>query len=251
MVDGSGGKTNVEELVKDIVGDVPEVTNPEKIKKPVIETNDSKPKIPNSKVALTDKYGRTFDSSIHATNTDGSPKLNKNLKHITIKKGYHSKPSSIKSNIGGLNEKSQTDSINSNDSSQSLNDSHGLSAREAANIATSTLAAMGVMLGGTDWNYIKNDSIGLDESASINNAFNQYFESTGIVDIPPGTLLAITLLSYAIPRFMMTKTQSRVKKVLTWIKSKRSKLTNGPRIDSREKSERKVNTSKKDCITTA
>lgn len=235
------GLTNVDEITNDIIKDIPEVTQQSNEKTVSNKSEDAKNPQSGSKVALTDKYGRTFDKNIHESNPDGSPKLNKNKKHIMIKKGYHSKPSTQNSQIGGVNKQSET---NLNDKQIDINE---LSPEDAGKMATDLTITTGVMFGGEDWYPVVDENMGVDESKSMQAAYTKYFKAVGVTDIPPSWLLAITLTSYAMPRMFMSKTQSRLKKVANWFKSLfKGRKNNGARSNSGENSVREIDSSQGD-----
>lgn len=84
----------------------------------------------------------------------------------------------------------------------------------AAGIAAAHLTFMScVAVGGREW---QPRDIPLDERATLEQAYGDYFMAKNITDFPPGVALAIALTMYAAPRFVMPETRTRLSKVKTW-----------------------------------
>lgn len=81
------------------------------------------------------------------------------------------------------------------------------------------LFGIGQMIGGEEWAPIKkriNADLEIDERAQMTMAFSDYYRSRGIIDIPPGIVLCVVVVSYASARFQMPKTKSRWEKFKIW-----------------------------------
>lgn len=163
---------------------------------------------------LRDRDGNSFDPDHHQTNDDGTPKTGKGdylLKRRGRKKGSgNSHHSSVVSRPGQGAQGMQDSGQNANQTAAALE-----SGRAAANL----VFAVGMAIGGEEWQPIKDSKHGLDEKLQLESAFGQYFLATGKTDIPPGWALTISLGSYALPRLAMPKTQTRAKSVMGKLKA--------------------------------
>jgi len=89
--------------------------------------------------------------------------------------------------------------------------------RAAGQLAAQTLITLGTTIGGEEWIPIKSEQHGIDERVNLEMAFANYFEATGLTDIPPGWALSIAVGGYILPRFAMPKTQSKFKVFKNWV----------------------------------
>lgn len=156
-----------------------------------------------------DADGTKFDASIHAADDDGTPKLT--LHGRFAKKRARDKKSATKpaeSRLGTgttkVDPKAQAD----------------LQARAAGTVAARSLIMLGIVLGGDEWQPMRNEEFGLDEAAQLDKAFGEYFAAKGWTDIPPGWALSIAIGGYALPRFFMPKTRSRLQRAKDWVAAK-------------------------------
>lgn len=143
--------------------------------------------------STTDKRGDTFDPSKHATEEDGTPKF--------TAAGYFAKKRGRKSGsvIGGQPKQEQQPEVNSKQNQQ----------RAAGQAAANALIMLGMVVGGEEWQPIKNVEHGIDEKLNLESAFADYFAAKDMDDIPAGWALTIAVMGYTLPRFGMPKTQKR------------------------------------------
>jgi hypothetical protein len=87
-----------------------------------------------------------------------------------------------------------------------------MQARASGTMAANLVLQIGIVAGGEEWHPRRDEQSGLDEKMMLENAFADYFEATGKTDIPPGMALTVAIGAYALPRFTMPKTQSRLGK---------------------------------------
>ena len=177
-----------------------------------------------------DSKGNPFDPDIHVTDDDGRPKLTKSGK-LRMRPGRKSA-----SNV----------SVGPTSNAAGLSPQQKLQARQAGDAAANSLIMLGVVLGGEEWHPIKDESTGLDEKAHLTMAFGDYFEAKEMTDIPPGVALTIAVSAYALPRFTMPQTKTRMQKFKEWTATKIAKRRmkkNGPQPDSRNDGKRKDDTS--------
>ena len=188
-----------------------------------------------------DSRGNRFDPEIHVTDSDGSPILTK-LKKLRMRPGRKS---------GGTNAKKQTGSIalGTTQTQSGLTASQKMQARATGEAAAGALITLGVVLGGDEWNPQIDETHGLDERQNLSHAFGDYFEQKEMTDIPPGVALTIAISAYAIPRFTMPKTQTRMQRLKVWVAQKIAarkmrKKDNGAQSDIRDDRKRKDDDSK-------
>lgn len=168
----------------------------------------------NAKLAqfshLKDRDGNSFDPSIHKTDKDGAPTVSAGGKLIK-------KPGRKAGNSAGASPKSF---VNIPDSQKAPDPDAKLrmQARATGTMAANLIIQIGIVAGGEEWQPRQDEKIGLDEKFMLETAFADYFEATGKTDIPPGMALTVAVGAYALPRFTMPKTQTRVQKAGTSIK---------------------------------
>lgn len=172
---------------------------------------------------LTDRDGTVFDQTVHKTGPDGRPTISKTGRFmrkpgagrgvIDQSSSGMNKPQSI---IGGVQ------NGNGGNSGATVSDSEAalLQARAAGKMAANLLLTLGVVAGGEEWQPLKRKESGLDEKEMLETAFADYFAATGKTDIPPGMALTVAVGAYALPRFTMPKTRTRMQKLGDWIKTK-------------------------------
>lgn len=152
----------------------------------------------------------TFDPSYHVSDKDGNPVLTKTGK-------FRKKPgrnSAGKSGTGGLNypEPPAPDNV-------------GLAAETAAAIYINS----GVVIFGPEWL-----PDGHGEKEGLVDAFRAYLDAKGIDDIPPGLALSIAMMGYAAKRLYMPETQTRLSRIILWVKLKAGMVKyNASRNDTR------------------
>lgn len=153
-----------------------------------------------------DSDGNPFDPSIHVTDSEGNPVLTSTGK-------LRKRPGRKGGAASGARSQVSAPSATTQFSGQDKTRASGV---QTARMMT----GVAVMLGGDEWRPMKSKEHGIDEQASLEEAFADYFEAKEMDDIPPGLALTMVMLSYAAPRFAMPKTKSRVSKVKDWFAAK-------------------------------
>ena len=176
------------DIIKDAEKSAPEVS--EHVADPEISVD------PETISKIKDKAGIVFDPEKHAIDNTGRP--------VITKAGYFRKRSGPKTTI----EKKP-----SRDPEPEIIDD------EAAGIIAANLTfTVGQLVFGPDGQPKP------AEIEQITQAYAVYFKSKGMVDLPPGWLLATVLISYAAPRIIEPAAQSRIKRALTWAKNGIAKI---------------------------
>ncbi len=142
--------------------------------------------------AQVDDFGRAFDPAIHATDSDGNPRINKDG---TFRKKRGSQKSS-QVNLPGTTP-------------------GDVSTKIGKSIAES-IFQIGQLIGGEEWAPIRNEEYGVDERRQMHEAWTAYAEEKEIEDFPPGVAVTIAMLGYIVPRFAMPKTKTRAEKFKDW-----------------------------------
>lgn len=195
--------SEVDFLAENLIGGMSEVSE-HVVENHIAQQNEQE----QQNAAATDKRGDTFNPDIHAVDSDGNPKMT-GSGYFAKKRGRKG-GSTAKSTIGGVpqNEAQQPSAMDIQKNKQ----------RMAGSAAANSLIMVGMVLGGEEWNPIKNVEHGIDEKNNLETAFADYFEAKGMDDIPAGIALSIAIVGYAAPRFTMPKTQARSKSVFGKIK---------------------------------
>jgi len=176
---------------------------------------------------LTDRDGFPFDPDVHQTGSDGEPLTTKlgRLKRKPGRKPGQSGQSTL--NVPGDAAGGEIDP----------------EPRMVAIFTVDGVQSLGLMLGGDEWAYKKDDTLGIDERMHGIETFTNFYAVNGIKDIPPGLALAIWGLSYAAPRiFAGPKTKSRIKLAWEWTKIKFGRKKDA-HADNRNDGERENNAS--------
>lgn len=215
----------------DSISDSLAESSPEVSQSFVDQAQDAKQEKESEWAHLRDKQGYTFDSKIHLSKDDGSPKLNKDG---TIQRRRLRK------------KKSQTDGEQISDAvTVQLTAEQQTQARYAGVAAASSLFVVCRGLGGEEWIPQKDETQGIDERAELQTAFGDYFVSKGWTEFPPGIALSLCLGMYAAPRFTLPQTQSRIKSAWTksreWLGRRKKSAT---RVDSRNDRQREIDAGK-------
>tara|TARA_R110000737_G_C14623309_1_gene493996 strand:- start:5709 stop:6473 length:765 start_codon:yes stop_codon:yes gene_type:complete len=155
---------------------------------------------------LVDVSGNSFDPDLHKTNKAGEPTTS--TKGNLIKKAGR-KPKANTSSVGGAGGKT----------SISEDDQLKIQSRASGVMTANLLLQVGIVAGGSEWYPQRDVDSGLDEKRMLENAFADYFEATGKQDLPPSMALMVAVGAYALPRFTMPKTKTRVQKMTSGIKA--------------------------------
>jgi hypothetical protein len=203
---GTGSVADLAEIADDLSSTFPEVQE---------HALDQEKLIAEGKAAqyadLKDADGNSFDPAIHKTNKAGEPTLSKLGKLIK-------KPGRKPGQSGGKQE-SFVAGVSDKPTPQAQQDAKNrLQARASGTMTANLLLQIGIVAGGEEWHPRSDPSIGLDEKKMLEDAFADYFEATGKTDLPPGIALSVAVGAYALPRFTMPKTRSRLSKAKDAIK---------------------------------
>ncbi len=172
----------------------------------------------------TDKHGNIFDADIHCTNPDGTPKL-MGTGHLVMKNRYKAKLKAA-GKLGAP----RTSTFKAPDPAKPGAPTEGgpmskgstpdleLEAKIAstAQVTSELIFTVGQAVGGEEWQPKLDKKNGIDERSAMVNAWAAYYRARGIADLPPEVMLAVALGSYAVPRFFMPATKTRVGKFKEW-----------------------------------
>lgn len=199
--------------------------------------------------------GLTFDPAVHQVKKDGSPVLSSKgncvrkrgtgrvsrTGVVTPRGGTSARVSSPKQSVvGGA-------PVGTRSTGDQPQQAAVIAARTAGVAAANALISLGVGLGGEEWSPRSDKKQGLEERDMLESAFGDYFVAKGMEDIPPGIALIIGIGCYALPRFTMPKTQTRLSKLkgklASWWVRRRDKKRN---LKNSKKENDAKNTDKKD-----
>ena len=191
-----------------------------------------KPEIDLKKYAhLKDKHGFAFDPKVHKTKAGGEPVIGKN--NLLCRRPGR-RPAESKSFVF---QGAPAEGAPGEQPGPGTEAAHYAAAGQAM---SATIFAVGQMLGGRDWAPKAVPEMGLDESAQMADAWAAYFRAKGVVDIPPGMAVSIACASYALPRFTLPSTQTRLGKLRDWWKNRKDKKPDKPpKQDKQETAGRK------------
>lgn len=199
------------------------------------------------RVVARDGAGDVFDPAIHVADNLGNPSITKTGRFRKRKTTGKSAPKSSRSaavpklNLGADSENDE----NSDDSAEIFTNtpqSDPLEAqklRMAAETAANMYIGTGLMIFGMEWQPSPDKS----DREMLVIAFEDYFRSKGVVDIPPGIALSLALFSYAVPRLSQPQTSSRIALGWAWVKYRiNGAFSRASRDDIRANRERKNET---------
>lgn len=161
-----------------------------------------------------DKHGQPFDAAIHVVDGDGKPSL-------TVTGRLKLKPGRRTGATGQTTSRphSQLNIPGSRPDPGTPEHATQQSALVAA-YTVNAVQSVGMMLGGEEWRYMKDEKIGVDEFVHGLEVWTRFYDVNGIRDIPPNLALAIWGGSYVIPRLFLPKTKTRMKRASEWMKTK-------------------------------
>lgn len=194
--------TTVNDLANELAGEAPE-PQPHAIEQAQAEAVAQQGR---------DSNGIDFNPAIHAANADGSPKK-------TVKGAFAMKRGRPAGKATGAQPAAKVIIPGGAGTTAPTLTKEQLARRGGAG-AAALLLVMGVGLGGEEWQPRRDEKSGLDEKAMLECAFGDYFVANNMADLPPGWALTAAIGMYALPRFGMPKTQSRLAKVKNWIGAK-------------------------------
>lgn len=200
---------------------------------------------------IRDKSGELFNPELHAVNKEGAPSIAKSGL-FRRKRGLGARvniPTAVAVDPAEAQRRAAELAAQTEEAKQRK-------AIIAGTAIAEILFKSGYMLGGDEWNPIKNDARQIDERRDMVTAWTGYCYARGVEDIPPGLLVAFVVSAYALPRFAGTETQKRlsilggtVKRLGLWFQNWR--LKRASRATNRNDGERKDDTSKGDRAGTA
>lgn len=203
-----GSSANLETIANKLSSEMPEVQE-HAIEQEKLNESDKLAQYSH----LKDSDGNGFDPAVHKTNKAGEPTLStkgKLIKKPGRKPGVSSAPGSQKSHVGGAG---ATSTPGDDKKAQER-----MQARASGTMAANLILQIGIVAGGEEWHPRIDEQTGLNEKLMLENSFADYFEATGKTDIPPGMALTVAIGAYALPRFTMPKTQSRLAKLKMGLK---------------------------------
>lgn len=202
----AGLTANIESIANELSETMPEVQD-HAIEQEILSENEKLAQYSH----LVDTDGNSFDPTIHKTNKAGEPTLST--------KGKLVKKPGRKPNAGTAGLPRTSSVVGGAQNAPSNSDAHArMQARASGTMAANLVLQIGIVTGGDEWNPRIDEESGLNEKLMLENAFADYFEATGKTDIPPGMALTVAIGAYALPRFTMPKTQSRLDKLKKGIK---------------------------------
>jgi hypothetical protein len=172
--------------------------------------------------APTDKHGAQFDPAIHVIGPDGKGVLT--VRGTWAQKRGRKAGSAAPVTNGASVRNSTLGGPAAQPSPQAAQlaqqQAQQAQARAAGVAAAEMLFMIGQTIGGEEWRPMADKAIGIDERATMHQAFGDYFVASGKTDIPPGAAYAMMQKVSAAPRFAMPKTQTRFQKIkgaiVTW-----------------------------------
>jgi hypothetical protein len=149
----------------------------------------------------TDDLGRGFDASIHESDANGQPRLNK-AGYIAKRRGGASKaganPSQSKVNTKPKDKK--VDAVPENLEPQ---------IQATAQMSTAIFTTLATMIGGEEFKPVVDKATGENEPEMLTMVFANYYRDKGIIDIPPGVALTLGLGFYVAKRWNAPKFTER------------------------------------------
>lgn len=172
-----------------------------------------------------DKLGRVFNPEFHQVDGDGAPAIANNGQ-LKIRAGRrdgskNKKTKATKSNLARNQTRAATQSAEQQAAAELAAEQKKYQAGQTVGRSTAAAVFMlGQVIGGQEWLPMKSAEHGIDEQATLETAFAEYFIAKGIDDVPPGLALTIALTAYVLPRLSMPQTQARLAVAVHWTKGK-------------------------------
>jgi hypothetical protein len=153
-----------------------------------------------------DPTGSSFNPAIHAVNADGSPRKT-TTGRFALKRGKKAGTvEAPKATAKGIVIPGATPGAGAKEQE----------ARAGGVGATNLVLMTMVALGGQEWAPVKDDKVGRDEKLMLETATGDFFVAQGWQDLPPGWALVAAWGMYALPRFAMPQTRTRVQRIKEW-----------------------------------
>lgn len=201
-----GQSANLETIANNLSAEMPDVQE-HALEQEILNENDKLAQYSH----LKDSDGNGFDPAVHKTNKAGEPTLSTKGKLIKkpgrkagAKPGAQGGHGSV---VGGAHNQPVDKAAEQR-----------MQARASGTMAANLILQIGIVAGGEEWHPRVDEQTGLNEKLMLENSFADYFEATGKTDIPPGMALTVAIGAYALPRFTMPKTQSRLSKIKMGLK---------------------------------
>lgn len=200
------GSANLEAITDNLSAEMPEV------QEHALAQEQENEKARSAEYAdLRDRDGNPFDPSVHKTNKAGEPTLS--TKGLLVKKpGRKAGTKTTQSVVGSTGDSGAGSSVGLDQVKQEQQ------ARATGVVAANMLVTLGVVVGGEEWQPMKDKETGIDEKTMLESAFGDYFVATGKTDLPPNMALTVAISGYVLPRFFMPKTKTRFQKFALVIK---------------------------------
>lgn len=167
------------------------------------------------RVAQADKdvNGQAFNPAIHAANADGSPR--KTARGAwALKRGRKGSASATPAAAASAHKGIV---VPGGAAAMPIKEQE---ARAAGAGAANLFLAVMTGIGGQEWMPRIDDKSGMNEKAMLEGAAADYFAAKGWGDLPPGLALTAAVCMYALPRFAMPQTQTRMQKFKIWLGGK-------------------------------
>ena len=197
-----GGDNEIKGIADSILNTLPPVSEH------VIEQEQNK--------QVTDAEGVVFDPALHVADANGNP--------VKTAAGLYRNKSGRKSAgrpyVDPTKRKPAKSQLNISGTDNAPAPELAPGTVMAGKAAAALIFQAGLIIGGDEWQPVINESIGRNEPLEMETAWINYFKAKGITDFPPGVVLALTMVSYAVPRFAQPKTKTRFQMIGLWIKSK-------------------------------
>lgn len=136
----------------------------------------------------------TFDPNIHAIDGAGNPVKKKDGIHYARKRG-----------------RKTGSTVNTQSTNGQMVGTERIATRKAAEAMAGLFVTSSMAIFGEEWKpKVDKDT---NESEILISAFEEYFATTGAINVPPWAGLCIAIGFYSAPRLVMPKTRSRIAKI--------------------------------------
>lgn len=167
-----------------------------------------------------DVNGNEFNPAIHAVQADGTPRKTVGGRYA-LKRGKGGNQSSAGSTgTSGTGSGAPKLVIPGGSPANPANAAKVAAARAGGRGAANLLLMLCVGLGGEEWQPREDKSTGMNEKVMLEEGFGDYFVAKDMQDLPPGLALVAMFGMYALPRFRMPQTRTRMQKFRAWVGSK-------------------------------
>lgn len=147
--------------------------------------------------SVTKESTNEFNSEVHVTHDDGTPKYNKD----------------------GSKKRKRGKRIDEPEPSV-IDIPHDEAYEEMGGVMAVTVTSCFTMFFGQDWRPAN------EELSAMQSAWAKYFEVTGVSEFPPWAMLAMVHAGYVGKRLTMPDTTSRFRQIIQWWRNKRNARSN-------------------------